>query len=99
MNKKNHVNNYEMDRALGLKFGSWDTDKSPEMKALKKIVEKFPWIVKVADRDYDREYADAALLEAVVKGIGADGIAEILKGYRGIDDDEDNEGDGKGSKG
>jgi len=87
MNKKNHENNTEMDIVLGLKIGTWSKDKSPEMKALKKIIKAFPWMAKVAHNGFDREYADGAHIEAAVETLGAEGIAEILRGYRGIDDE------------
>ena len=82
MGTRKNINNAALERALDLKMGSWDTDKSPEMKALKKIVETFPWIVEVADRSYDKEYADAAHFKAAVETLDTDGIAEILKGLR-----------------
>jgi len=87
MNKKNHVNNTEMDLSLYLKLGTWSKDKSPEMKALKKIIKTFPWMAKVAHNGFDREYADGAHIEAAVETLGANGIAEVLKGYKGVKDE------------
>lgn len=71
-----------IERALDLPAGSWKKDKSPEMKALKKIIKFFPWMIHVADHSYDRDYADAAHIKAAMDMAGVDGLAEIIKGLR-----------------
>jgi len=62
-----------VERALGLGIGFLNKPENlelPETKALLKIIDVFPWMVNVADHNYNPEFAKRALVyDALNKGL------------------------------
>jgi hypothetical protein len=55
-----------IERALGIEIGLLSTESSPETVALMKVLRAFPWVLEVAERRYDKVYADKAVIHAAI---------------------------------
>jgi len=57
-----------IERVLHLPAGTverWTTDReTPEDRALRRIIERFPWILEVADQRFDPDVARGAVVKA-----------------------------------
>jgi len=58
-----------IERALGIPQNTLEKDKSASGKALKKIINTFPWIVDVADKKYDKKEAKRIMMKNAVDKI------------------------------
>ena len=72
-----------LERILGLEFGSLKTWRSqgfpPEAETLFKILKLFPWMLEVADKEYDQNKANNVMeAEAFSK------VFEKVESYKGF---------------
>jgi len=56
----------ELERCLELKQGSLKTDVSYELLVLLKILVNFPWMIRVAEKDFDEIESKKALCHAAI---------------------------------
>lgn len=70
-----------IERALDLKQGCLNTENSPEAIALMKIIRVFPWVVKVADRDYNERYIKKEMLHAFVDVATKEELHEFIEKF------------------
>ena len=56
----------DIERALGLEQRLLSTNSSPETAALMRVLRVFPWVLEVAERRYDKVYADKAVIHATI---------------------------------
>jgi hypothetical protein len=67
MKKKNEF--IGIERALDLPFGFLSDKKNlklPETKALLKIIKAFPWMINVADHNFDKKVVKREIIHAAV---------------------------------
>lgn len=70
-----------VERVLGLKMGTLSTDDpSPELLALMKVIRAYPWMLQVADKNFDdleakrisgHSAVDAAINVQIIKARGS----------------------------
>ena len=70
-----------IERALDLEHQSLSTDNSPETVALMKIIREFPWVLEVADRRYDKAYADKAMVHAASDGATKEQLHALVDAF------------------
>ena len=54
----------QIERSLDLKPQDLNDSEKPETIALMKMIKAFPWLVEIADRDFDEDYAKKMLHQA-----------------------------------
>lgn len=72
--------NIQIERILDLPFGELKKKKNtPEVKALRKIIETFPFILDVAENNFGSEYAKMALIKNMFERLNVEQLLEIFK--------------------
>ena len=56
----------ELERSLDLERGTLQSDNSAELLALLKILANFPWMIRVAEKDFDEIEAKKATCHAAI---------------------------------
>ena len=70
----------DLERILDLPFGELKKKRdTPEVKALMKIIETYPFILDVADNKYDPEYANMSLIKDMFEKLNTSQLVEIFK--------------------
>jgi len=63
---KSGFSHAELERSLDLKRGTLRADNSPELLALLKILLNFPWIIRVAEKNFDEMEAKKAMYHTAI---------------------------------